>query len=362
MTQASTLKVPDLAAKRKTECMDLFATAKAQGFGEIHLKYDPETQLRAIIAVHSTKLGPAAGGCRCRPYLSTEAAIDDALRLARSMSYKAALAGLPCGGGKAVLIQPEAIPDREAYFEAFGDFVESLGGRYATAVDSGTNTEDMDIVARRTRHVLSVSREKGGSGDPSPSTAKGVRMGIEAAVRQLLGHNSLDGIHVAVQGAGQVGYALARELHEARAQLTITDTHSERARRCADEFGARIVAPEAIYTVHCDVFSPCALGAVITDKTIRGFNTRIIAGAANNQLESARHGQLLHRRGILYVPDYLINSGGLIHALIDDQEQREAKLLSMVDTLTDLFAQSERSGIPPFRQANTMAEEILARP
>lgn len=339
--------------------MDLFTTAEAHGFGELHFKSDPDTQLQAIIAIHSTRLGPAAGGCRCRPYLSTDTAIIDALRLAQGMSYKAALAGLPSGGGKAVLIRPEVIRDREAYFESFGDFVESLAGRYIAAVDSGTSPADMDIIARQTRHVLSVSEQKGGTGDPSPFTAKGVRLGIEAAVRHLFKRSDLEQLSVAIQGAGQVGYHLAKELHERGAQLTVTDVNPRLIERCADEFDARIVSSEAIYDVRCDLFSPCALGAVINDATIKRLNTRIIAGAANNQLEAPRHGQLLHQRGILFVPDYVINAGGLIYVMLSNPIEREQKLQTMMQILDDLFGRSAEEGVPPFRQADIMAEDIL---
>lgn len=339
--------------------MDLFTTAEAHGAGELHFKNDPNTQLRAIIAIHSTKFGPAASGCRCQPYLSTDTAIIDALRLARGMSYKAALAGLPSGGGKAVLIRPKVIRDREAYFESFGDFIESLAGRYITAVDSGTSPADMDVIARRTRHVLSVSERKGGSGDPSPFTARGVRLGIETAVSHRLKRSDLEQLRVAIQGTGQVGYHLAKELHERGAQLTVTDVNPRAMERCADEFGARIIPSEEIYQVRCDLFSPCALGAVINDATIRRFDTRIIAGAANNQLEAPHHGQLLQQRGILFVPDYVINAGGLIFVMLSNPIEREQKLQSMMQMLDLLFRRSAEDGIPSFWQADIMAEEIL---
>ncbi|MEA2093830.1 MAG: Glu/Leu/Phe/Val dehydrogenase dimerization domain-containing protein [Pseudomonadota bacterium] len=359
MSQNSSLRVPEFGRKTARGCMDLFTSAEAYGCSEIHFWIDPGTQLKAIIAIHSTRLGPAVGGCRCRSYPSTEDAVEDALRLARGMTLKAALAALPCGGGKAVLIRPATIRDRQAYFESFGDFVESLHGLYATAVDSGTSIKDMDIIARRTRHVLSTSEDKGGSGDPSPFTAKGVRLGIEAAVKHALKRNTLEGTRVAIQGVGHVGYALARELRALGARLTVADTHADHVLRCNAEFGARIVSPESIYDVPCDVFAPCALGGIINDTTINRINTRIIAGAANNQLEDERHGQLLHQRGILFVPDYLINAGGLIHVLISDQGERDAKLRSMINTLNDLFAQSAHSDTAPFLQATLMAENIL---
>lgn len=361
MSHKSSLRVPKFSNEIPRWQMDLFTSAEAYGCSEIHFRTNPDTQLKAIIAIHSTTLGPATGGCRCRPYPSTEIAIEDALRLARGMTFKAALAGLPYGGGKAVLIRPATIRDREAYFESFGDFVDSLHGRYRTAVDSGTSTKDMDIIARRTHHVLSTSKDKGGSGDPSPFTAKGVYLSIEAAIKHVLKRKTLEGVCVAIQGVGHVGYALARELHARGAQLIVADTHAGHVQRCNTEFGAKIVAPESIYDQPCDVFAPCALGGIVNDATIDRFNTRIIAGAANNQLEDERHGQLLHQRGILYVPDYVINSGGLIHVLLGEQEKRDEKLRSMVHTLNNLFAQSAHSGTPPFHQATLMAEEILGR-
>jgi leucine dehydrogenase len=341
--------------------MDLFTSVEAYGCNEIHFRSDPDTQLKAIIAIHSTTLGPAAGGCRCRPYPSTKVAIEDALRLARSMTFKAALAGLPYGGGKAVLIRPATIRDRAAYFESFGDFVDSLHGRYSTAVDSGTSTQDMDIVARRTHHVLSTSKHQGGSGDPSPFTAKGVCLGIETAIKHVLKRMTLEGVCVAIQGVGHVGYALARELHARGARLIVADTQAGHVLRCNAEFDAKMVAPESIYDQPCDVFAPCALGGIVNDATINRFNTRIIAGAANNQLEDERHGQLLHQRGILYVPDYVINSGGLLHVLVSDQGERDEKLRSMVNRLDDLFARSAHSGTLPLYQATLMVEEILGR-
>ncbi|MEN8132195.1 MAG: Glu/Leu/Phe/Val dehydrogenase dimerization domain-containing protein [Pseudomonadota bacterium] len=361
MSQNSSLRVPEFSNEKARGCMDLFTSTEAYGCSEIHFRTDPDTQLKAIIAIHSTTLGPAAGGCRCRPYPSTEDAIEDALRLARGMTFKAALAGLPYGGGKAVLIRPATIRDREAYFESFGDFVDSLHGRYSTAVDSGTSTQDMDIVARRTHYVLSTSKDKGGSGDPSPFTAKGVCLGIETAIKHVLKRMTLEGVCVAIQGVGHVGYALARELHARGARLIVADTHAGHVLRCNAEFDAKIVAPESIYDQPCDVFAPCALGGIVNDATINRFNTRIIAGAANNQLEHERHGQLLHQRGILYVPDYVINSGGLIHVLVSDQGERDEKLHSMVNRLNDLFARSVHSGTSPLHQATLMAEEILGR-
>lgn len=338
---------------------DPISRAAAHGVREVHLFHDPDTHLKAVIAIHSSRMGRAVGGCRCQVYSSFDLAVEDALRLAKGMSYKAALAGLPTGGGKAVLLKPTHKFDREAYFAAFGRAVNSLGGRYMTAVDSGTSTTDMDIIARETRHVLSESVEHGGSGDPSEFTARGVRLGIEAAVRHVLNRSDLEGLHVVLQGVGHVGCALARELHAKGAHLTVTDTDMQAMHRCAEELGADTVDPYAAVSTPCDVFSPCALGAVINGASIPRFHTRIIAGAANNQLKSQHHGRLVHRRGIIYVPDFVINAGGLIHVLITDPEQREQRLQAMLQFLEELFIHASHGGLPPYLRANAMAQKIL---
>ena len=342
-----------------SEDMNLFELASSLGFGDIHVKVDPDVDLQAIVAIHSTRLGPALGGCRLAPYPSTEAALLDAMRLARGMTYKAAISGLPQGGGKAVLIRPTQIKDREAYFESFGRFVEGLGGRYVTAVDSGTSPADMDIIARHTRHVECTSGSLAGTGDPSPHTALGVCRGIEAAVRFKLGRDELTGIHVVIQGVGHVGYPLARELHARGAVLTVCDMNSAASERCVEEFGATAVSSERVYDVPCDVFAPCALGAVINDATIGRLHTRIVTGAANNQLEDARHGDVLHRRGILYAPDYVVNAGGIIQIALHERSAMQAKIMAIYDTLTRVFEESARTGEAPHRVADNMVESIL---
>ncbi len=339
--------------------MDLFQEASALGFGDIHIKIDPDCGLHAIIAIHSTRLGPALGGCRCIPYASTEAALLDAMRLARGMTYKAAISGLSQGGGKAVLMRPPEIGEREAYFESFGRFVDSLGGRYITAVDSGTSPADMDIIARRTRHVACTSSHHAGSGDPSPHTALGVRRGIEAAVRFALGRDSLEGVHVAMQGVGHVGYPLARELRAHGARLTVCDVDRLAVERCVDEFGAAAATTEGIYELACDVFAPCALGAVINDQTLPRLAARIVAGAANNQLAELRHGDRLHERGILYAPDYVINAGGILQIALREESALRAKLFAIYDTLTEIFRRSAREDTPPQRVADRMVEDML---
>lgn len=341
--------------------MDIFQDASSLGFGDIHFKFDPVTGLRAIIAIHNTHLGPALGGCRCVSYRSTEAAIVDAMRLARGMTYKSAISGLPLGGGKSVLIRPTQIADRTAYFESFGRFVDELGGRYITAVDSGTSVADMDVIAHITKHVACTSAGNAGTDDPSPHTAVGVRWGLEAAVKFKLGQSNLDGIHVAIQGVGHVGYPLASQLHERGARLTVSDVNKVAVERCADEFHAHVVEPEDIYDVECDVFSPNALGAVINDDTLSRLRTKIIGGAANNQLAESRHGDALQKRGILYAPDYVINAGGVIQIATDKSAVNE-KLSGIYDTLMRIFKESEKKSEAPHHVADGMVHTILTSP
>lgn len=338
---------------------DLFNFEHSVPFTDLHFKSDPKTGLQAIIAIHSTKLGPALGGCRFIEYPDTDAAITDALRLARGMSYKAAISGLAFGGGKSVLIKPKTPFDRKALFEAFGQFVEELGGRYITAKDSGTVLDDMDIIATQTRYVASTSSMS----DPSPFTAHGVRRGIEAAVKFRLGKNSLDGIKVAIQGLGYVGHDLARELHELGAQLIVCDINPQATAACAKEFGAKVLSTDEIYQADCDVFSPCALGAIINDDTLPQLKATIIAGAANNQLAENRHGEALRARGILYTPDYVINAGGLIQATTKyehgSDEIAKQKIHNLYIELLGIFERADRLNLPTNVVADHIAEERL---
>jgi leucine dehydrogenase len=343
----------------------LLRYADEMGLNEIHIKADPETDLYAIVAIHSTKFGPALGGCRCINYHNLSSAIVDATRLARGMTYKAAISGLPQGGGKAVLMRPQHIKDRHAYFAAYGKFINDLGGRYITAVDSGTTTADMDIIAQYTNYVTSTTSTNGFPGDPSPLTALGVRRGIEAAVAFKLGKNTLEGLHVAIQGVGQVGYPLAQYLYELGAKLTVCDVNSDATFKCVTDFGAQVVGVDEIFKVPCDIFAPCALGAVINDDVLASLDTKIIAGSANNQLAETRHGKLLHERGILYAPDYVINAGGLIHAVaqynrtsIDDAHDQ---IIKIYDTLTTIFERSKESNMPTNEIADAVAAERLAQ-
>jgi leucine dehydrogenase len=352
-------QLPSLTALLKTE-EDLFAYAERMKFGDIHLKIDCATGLKAIIALHSTKNGPALGGCRWLPYATTGDALLDAMRLARGMSYKSALLGIPHGGGKAVLLRPPVIKDREAYFKSYAEFVNQMNGRYITAVDSGTTNDDMDIIYKHTPYVASGSHFHG---SPSPSTAVGVFNGIKAAVEFKLGKTSLEGIHVAIQGVGEVGHPLAKLLHEAGAVLTVADMKTEATESCAKEFGAKVVSINEIVFTACDVFAPCALGAVINDVTISKLQTAIIAGSANNQLARSQHGVMLHERGILYAPDYVINAGGLVYAASKyahlEGDVITFKLGHIYDTLLEIFERSARENIPPSKIADTIAQERL---
>lgn len=347
------------------ECDATLEYAVKMGLSEIHFKADPESGLFAIVGIHSTKRGPALGGCRCIHYHNLQDALIDAVRLAQGMTYKAAISGLPQGGGKSVLIRPHHIPDREAYFSAFGKFLNDLGGRYITAVDSGTSPADMDIIAKHTPYVTSTTSSDKFHlpGDPSPFTATGVRRGIEAAVYFKLGKSKLDGLHIAIQGVGNVGYHLAKELYERGVKLTVCDISPLATARCEKEFGATVVNSDEIFNVVCDVFAPCALGAIINDNHINMLNTTIVAGSANNQLAETFHGKVLHERGILYAPDYVVNAGGLIHAVAQyhqtSLDEANQQIDNIYDTLLTIFERSKNSNIPTSEIADTIAREKL---
>ncbi|KTD05304.1 Leu/Phe/Val dehydrogenase [Fluoribacter gormanii] len=340
---------------------DFLDYALSHGFGDLHFKVDPITGMKAIIAIHNTKLGPALGGCRFIEYPSTHAAIQDAMRLARGMSFKAASVNLPLGGGKSVIIKPKGSFDRAQYMHQFGRFVNELNGRYITALDSGTELPDMDIIAEHTPYVASLSKY---DGDPSPSTARGILRGIQAAVAFKLGKESLNGIHVAIQGLGHVGFLLARHLYELGATLTVADVSAAAVDRAVTELGAKAVSTDQIHKVPCDVFAPCALGAIINDITISQLQTTIIAGAANNQLAHTYHGKKLHDKGILFAVDYVINAGGLIFAASKYLHTPEEKINQQIDAiythLTEIFALSVKENLPTSEIADNLAKEKLS--
>lgn len=340
--------------------MEIFERIAEHNHEQVVFCNEPAAGYKGIIAIHNTTLGPALGGTRFWNYSSDEEAIIDVLRLARGMTYKAAVAGLNLGGGKAVIIGDPKTTRREMIFRAHGRFVESLGGRYYTAEDVGTSVEDMDYVKMETEFVTGVA---GGSGDPSPVTAYGTYRGIKACAAEKYGSDSLKGMTVAVQGTGHVGYYLCKFLAEEGAKLVVTDIDQARVDRIVREFGARAVAPEEIYAVEAQIFAPCALGAVVNDDTLARFKFEIIAGAANNQLAQERHGDMLHKRGILYAPDYVINAGGLINVYgeLNDwtPEQAKRKAGEIYDTLMQIFELAKENGIPTYEAADRVAERRI---
>jgi leucine dehydrogenase len=337
----------------------MFAIMQANGLQALHVAQDPHTGLQAIIAVHSTRLGPALGGCRYLSYVDSNSALADAARLARGMSYKAALAGLPFGGGKAVLIRPAHVPSRAALFEAFGGFIETLKGGYITAVDSGTSAADMDCIAQRTQHVTSTTR----AGDPSPHTAMGVFAGIRASAMARLGSDDLQGLRIAVQGLGQVGYALAEQLAAAGAELLVSDLDPGRLQLAVQQLGAQPVSSEALPSIPCDIFVPCGLGGVLNQQTVAQLHCAVVAGAANNQLASPEIAELLEARGILYAPDYVINSGGLIYVARTHQGASLAEITTHLaqigQRLTEVYAHAQAENRSPARIADQLAERLL---
>jgi len=347
--------------------MELFDLREFDGHELIVFGHDAATSLRAIIAIHSSALGPAAGGCRMWPYATTAQALCDVLRLSRGMSYKNALAGVPFGGGKAVIIGESRQAKTPQLFEAFGRFVDALGGRYVTAEDLGTTIADMASVARATRHVAGLGRAPGeAGGDPGPKTALGVYLGIKAAVRFRLGRQDLQGLTVAVQGVGGVGYHLCGLLAGAGAQLRVADVRAAAVQRVCEEFGARAVPVGEVLAEEVDVLAPCALGAVLTAQSIPRLRARIIAGAANNQLAQGQDGQALQAAGILYAPDYVINAGGIISVAREyhggaTEEQVIADIQGIPARLAEVFERARRENRSTNAVADQMARERLHR-
>jgi len=323
--------------------------------------HDKEIGLKAIIAIHNTALGPALGGTRMWPYANEEEALVDVLRLSRGMTYKAAAAGLNLGGGKAVIIGDPKKQKTEALFRAFGRYVNSLNGRYITAEDVGTTVKDMEYVFMETPWVTGIPKAFGGSGDPSPYTAHGVLMAIKASVKEKLGADSLQGLRVAVQGLGNVGYHLVEYLAKERAMITVTDIDAEKVQAVVNRFQAKAVAPDEIVSVDCDVFAPCALGAVVNDQTIQKFKCKVIAGGANNQLAEPRHGHMLRELGILYAPDYVANAGGLMNVFVElegySPDRALDKTTQVYENLMRVFAIAKTEGISTHIAADRLAEE-----
>ncbi len=345
---------------------DVFLPMQSFGHEQVVFCHEPSSGLRAIIAIHDTTLGPSLGGVRVWEYASEEEAFVDVLRLSRGMTYKAAVAGLNLGGGKAVILRDSTTQrSREALMRAFGRFVQSLRGRYITAEDVGTSVQDMEYIATETKHVTGVSPSRGGSGDPSPLTAYGVYKGIRSCVRESLGSKDLGGVRVAVQGLGNVGRHLAEHLVREGAKVFACDIDQRKARVVAEELlNVTLVSPGEIFDVECEVFAPCALGAVLNDETIPRLRCRIVAGGANNQLgDDDRHAVMLEGRGILYAPDFVINAGGLINVYCELDRYNKDRALRMADqiapTLLETFEIARAERIPSNKAAERLAEQRI---
>jgi leucine dehydrogenase len=339
---------------------------RVEGYEDVRRCRDQSSGLHAIIAVHSTVLGPALGGMRVHLYRGEDEALTDVLRLARGMTFKAALADLPLGGGKAVFIGDPKRHKTEARLLAMGRFVESFEGRYVTAEDVGCDIVDLEVVARETKHVTGLSRERGSSGNPGPATALGVYHGVRACLDEVFGSPDPLGRTVAIQGVGSVGAQLARHLAEGGARLTLSDVEVSKVERVAREVGAHVSSPEEIVQESCDVFAPCALGGVLDDRNIARLHCRIVAGCANNQLLEPRHGDVLAKRGILYAPDYAINAGGIINIASElrpegyDERWVRARLEGIGDTLRRIFRIAREERIGTHVAADRIVEERLA--
>ena len=330
---------------------------------EVVYCYDKDCGLRAIIAVHNTTLGPALGGTRMWPYKNEEDALIDVLRLSKGMTYKASAAGLNLGGGKAVIIGDPKKDKTEAMFRTFGAYVNSLNGKYITAEDVGTTVHDMAYIFMETPYVTGIPVSFGGSGDPSPFTAHGVLMGIKASVKEKLKPDSLKGLRIAVQGLGNVGSNLVDYLVKEEAQVSVADIDKERVQKICGKYGLTALDPDGIVVSECEVFAPCAMGAVINDQTISQLKCKIIAGGANNQLAEHRHGDALMEIGVLYAPDYVINAGGLMNVFVElegySRDRAFEKTTQVYENLMQVFRISATEHIATHRAADRLAEKRI---
>jgi leucine dehydrogenase len=350
---------------RRDYALEVFKYMEKYDYEQLVICQDKESGLKAIIAIHDTTLGPALGGCRMWTYGSEEEAIEDALRLARGMTYKNAAAGLNLGGGKTVIIGDPFKDKNEEMFRALGRFIQGLNGRYITAEDVGTTVTDMDLIHEETNYVTGISPTFGSSGNPSPVTAYGVYLGIKASAKEAFGSEDLKGKKVAVQGLGNVAYTLCDYLYKDGAQLIVTDINEAAIKRVVEAFQAQVVAPNEIYGVEADIFAPCALGAIINDATISQLKVKVIAGSANNQLAESAHGQILHEKGIVYAPDYVINAGGVINVADElygyNRDRAFKRVETIYDSLTKIYAISKTENIPTYLAANRLAESRIER-
>ena len=345
--------------------MTFFKNAENRGHESVHQFYDSQSGLKAIIAIHSTALGPAAGGCRMWQYETEAGAVRDALRLSRGMTYKNAMAGLPLGGGKAVILANPDSPPSDDLFHAFGRCVDSLGGRYVTAEDVGVTVDNMRLVKQVTNFVAGLPPAEGSAGgDPSPWTADGCFLGLQAAAKHRLGVDSLDKLRVAVQGVGKVGYDLCRQLHAAGASLVISDVSERKLERARNDFGARVVSPGNILFEDVDILAPCAMGAILDVHSIPEIKATVIGGAANNQLAKEKDGKRLFDRNILYAPDYVINAGGITSVSLEYMGNKtEADVQDQIalipGRLSEIFASADKLQTPTNVIADSMAEAIV---
>lgn len=337
--------------------------SKHGGHEEVVFCHDPSVGLKAIIAIHNTSLGPALGGTRMWNYKNEEDALVDVLRLSKGMTYKAAAAGLNLGGGKAVIIGDSKTQKSEGLFRAFGQFVNSLNGKYITAEDVGTSVQDMEYIFMETPFVTGIPKDFGGSGDPSPYTAHGVLMGLKAAAKFQLGTDNLKGMKVAVQGLGNVGSNLVKYLTEEGAKVIVTDIDQEKVKQHVDQYKVEAADPNQILFSDCDILAPCAMGAIVNDESIRKIKAKVIAGGANNQLAEARHGEHLRELGILYAPDYVINAGGLMNVFVElegySPERAFDKTRKVYDNCMKVFEIAKRDNIGTHVAADRMAEERI---
>lgn len=349
--------------------MSVFEHHEFDNHEQVLFRHDKESGLKAIIAVHNTNLGPSLGGCRMWNYASSEEALTDVLRLSKGMTYKAAMAKLPLGGGKSVIIGDPRKDKSEAMMHAMGKFVNNAGGSYISAEDSGISNQDLSIMAQHSDHIGGIESHYSfdgskGDGNPAPATAYGVFVGLRASVQHAL-KTDLKGVRVAIQGLGHVGFRLAKQLHESGAELFVTDIYPEQLEKAEQMFGAKVVAPEEIHRQEVDVFAPCALGAIINDQTIEEITAKVIAGAANNQLAGERHGDVLKDKGILYAPDYVLNAGGVIdiyhQRISSNADALRAHIEGIQDNLVEIFERAEKENRATNVISNVIAEERFSK-